>query len=151
MRACSILFTLITALALFGCSGKKLEAKAPEKDPWADYKGTYASGSPAPDAKSGGDKTEKTASTKSADTADADAKPTKKGSKPKKGAAPSEPKTAAADSSAPSADPDARSMYNETSGKPEDTSTDAAPKKVAKKRAGGGKKAGGKKAAKPKT
>jgi hypothetical protein len=32
---------------LSGCRGAGQQAKAPEADPWADYKGTYASGDPA--------------------------------------------------------------------------------------------------------
>ena len=45
--------TLLSSLALFACSGAShRDAKGPEADPWADYKGTYAtaagaSGSPA--------------------------------------------------------------------------------------------------------
>lgn len=35
------LFTM-TSLALFACGGHTGEAKGPESDPWAGYKGTYA-------------------------------------------------------------------------------------------------------------
>ena len=42
MRLPSVIVGLLASLVLFGCSGPKSEAKAPETNPWADYKGTYA-------------------------------------------------------------------------------------------------------------
>jgi hypothetical protein len=47
MRVCSNIVVLLGALmlfTLFGCAGAKHDAKAPETNPWSDYKGTWAPG-----------------------------------------------------------------------------------------------------------
>lgn len=41
----SIIVTLLASSVLFACGGaSQTEAKGPEANPWADYKGTYATG-----------------------------------------------------------------------------------------------------------
>jgi hypothetical protein len=45
MRVLSVV-GLLGSLALFGCARGAREANAPEANPWADYKGTYATGVP---------------------------------------------------------------------------------------------------------
>jgi hypothetical protein len=51
MRIRSSLFAVLSSVVLFACGGANQEAKsANEKDPWADYKGTYAtSATPRPE------------------------------------------------------------------------------------------------------
>jgi hypothetical protein len=45
MRLLSITVGLLASLIVVGCGGGHKEAaKAPETNPWADYKGTYAAG-----------------------------------------------------------------------------------------------------------
>ncbi|MBX3188883.1 MAG: hypothetical protein KF819_17825 [Labilithrix sp.] len=145
MRQCAYLVALVASLFLFGCSGMKgPAAKAPETDPWADYKGTFASGVPSSaelrraNAAEAKEKGASTTTTTSAETKPADSKPTKKTAeaKPAKPSADAKPESAS----------DARSMYADSAGddaEPEPAPA-RAPKKAGKKK-GAPKKAGGKK------
>ena len=142
MHRRSYIVGLLASLALFGCSGAKHEVKAPETNPWADYKGTFAAG---------GSGAESTAEATPASTAEAKAASSAK----PKNAAEAKPKSTAeakpTSVAAPKPDgtaTDARAMYGVAS----DTNADeAAPqpttKKTPKKRGAiAGKKAGAKKA-----
>jgi hypothetical protein len=146
MRQCACLVALVASLFLFGCSGARQQgAKAPETDPWADYKGTYATGVPSTAEIKQAEAKEKgagTTTTTGADTkadAKADTKPAKTAdTKPAKEAKPAktaEPKTAELkpDTSAN----DARAMYGVGGGETTDepaAEAAPAPKKVAKKK-----------------
>ena len=49
MRSSSITAAFVLAsLVIAGCGGGSKEAKAPEANPWADYKGTYATAAETP-------------------------------------------------------------------------------------------------------
>ena len=49
MRSSSITAAFVLAsLVIAGCGGGAKEAKAPEANPWADYKGTYATAAEKP-------------------------------------------------------------------------------------------------------
>ncbi len=50
LAALSMIGLMVTPL-ITGCKSSGTQAKAPEADPWADYKGTYAGGGPAIDTK----------------------------------------------------------------------------------------------------
>ncbi len=134
MRIWSYIAALAGALALFGCSGGAKPAQAPESNPWADYKGTFASGgsqatdadakTPAPESKS--------AATESK-TAKGDAKPKKGDAKPKK-SADAKPR---AELKPEATATDAKAMYGTpTETKPDDSAADPAAKKTTKRAAG---------------
>lgn len=155
---------LLASLALFAC-GSKQEAKAPDANPWADYKGTYAAGVPdvvdaAPDAKkpkssdrTGESKSADSKSTDSATTTSAEPKPKGGAKKPATSAADSrpasaEPKPKASASKASADGDDAKSMYGIEStadASADPRAADPKPKTAPKKRPAG-KKAGAKKA-----
>ena len=155
MRRSSVLVALLVSLALYGCGGAKgAGAKAPEKDPWSDYKGTFATGVPS-DTESKASKPQeakpaaKTADAKpAAKAADAkpaaktaDAKPVKVAeAKPSKTA---EPATSATTTAATGGTgEDARAMYGVPSTpKSSEGGAPAASKKVAAKKKPGAKKA----------
>jgi hypothetical protein len=130
MRHLAILLGLVASLVLAGCGGGNREAaKAPETNPWADYKGTYAGG--AAEAPSSA---EPAATTESKPTRTADAK------KPAKGDA--KPKPAPAET--------AKAMYGDGGdAKPDEEAAPAPRKATAKKRGKGG--AGAKKASRVKS
>ena len=156
MKRSSGLLALLASLAVIACSacgGARTPANAPESDPWAGYKGTYApGGSQTPEPTASDTKPDAKPDTRSVAAAD-----TKTDSKPSrttesKTASAAEPKPKAAPKAAPN---DAKAMYGIASdSKPEELTPDAAPapaaKKPMKKRAGAiaGKKTVAKKAAK---
>lgn len=129
------LAALALSLFAFACGGPKQVAEAPEANPWAEYKGTFAAGVP-----------ETTPETKAASIAPP--KPAMVAeAKPKSAAAPAPPSTV---EPKPSAASDARAMYDmPTDSTTEEVTAEPAPKKTPKKRGGAGKKAGGKKAPRP--
>lgn len=105
IRSFLILPTLLSSLVLFACGAATNEAKGPEKDPWAGYKGTYATAATAKEAKADVAKSEPAPKAEAAPVAEAelvadepapapaaDAKPAKKA----KGGAAKAPKAAAA-------------------------------------------------------
>jgi hypothetical protein len=134
----------VVLLTCAACGGAKRQAAAPETNPWADYKGTYAPGGAAEAPVSAAevksatkddkdDKDDKPAKT-------ADAKP-RKGSKPGKTAKPSkataEPAPAPAPAPKAAAANDATAMYDiPTEPKADAPAADTPPKKTPKKRAG---------------
>ncbi len=106
IRTFLILPTLLSSLVLFACGAATNEAKGPEKDPWAGYKGTYATAATAKEAKADVAKSEGTA-TKAEPAAVAEAEPVAeeaapapaaeaKSAKKAKGGAAKAPKAAAA-------------------------------------------------------
>lgn len=140
-----IVAALIASLALFGCSGASKPAQAPESNPWADYKGTYAAGG-AGDAPTAAPVKAESKPTPEAPESKATApepKP-KKGEKPKK-VAKGEPKSEPKAEMKPDAATDAKAMYGlpSTEAKADDAAPGPAPKKTTKKHAAG--------VAKPKT
>src|SRR5881394_2751177 len=61
MRLRSIICALGSTLVLVACGGAQKEAKTTESDPWADYKGTYATtANPKPAAEASEKKEAKT-------------------------------------------------------------------------------------------
>lgn len=146
---------VLAAFALTGCGAAQKKAAAPETDPWADYKGTFAGGVPTKEElkkaeEADGAKTGSTTKTAKND----DSKTFTKGSGKKI------PEVKPADTRAPDVKPvpvsnDAKSMYNETGDNAAavDASEEApAPtkkggKKTGKKAGGGGKKGAAKKGA----
>jgi hypothetical protein len=161
MRVCSTIVVMLAALSLFGCAAKQ-EAKAPETNPWAEYKGTWAPGGsqtideepkPAKVAKKSeeskpekAEKPEKADKPAKAEKADKpEPKPVKVAAAESKPAKIADPKPTAKGGGDLKPD-DARSMYGvEVSQKAEEPAEEtAAPAKTPKKR--GGKK-GGKKGA----
>jgi hypothetical protein len=78
MRFGSNVVTVLSAFVFVGlvaCGGSKNEAKGPEANPWADYKGTYATVGTPHEAKAKPEKTDKNAD--KADKAEANAKEAK--------------------------------------------------------------------------
>lgn len=138
MRRWASLVAVAASLFLFGCSGMGPQAaKAPEKDPWADYKGTFASGVPSAAELRQAEAKEKAASASATATTSSDAKAEKADAKPKSASAkPSksaESKPVKAEL-APEGN-DARAVYGDTP--TEDAIAEAAaPKKVSKKKRG---------------
>ena len=51
--------TLLLSMTVFACGAQSRDAKRPEVDPWADYKGTYATAAGASGSASAGRKTAK--------------------------------------------------------------------------------------------
>ena len=152
MKRSSGLLALLASLAIVACSacgGTRTPAAAPESDPWAGYKGTYAPGGSGPEATASSADSKPTTTTTTA----ADSKSSR--AEAKTASAP-EPKPKAASKAAPSAPNDAKAMYGIASDTktdeltPDATETKAPAKKTMKKRAGAiaGKKTVAKKAAK---
>jgi hypothetical protein len=160
------LFALLASVLLLsfttGCRGAQKQPQAPETNPWADYKGTYAQDMPPATTKPKRIAQASSAAPKGDDEEKTD-RPAKVGAKPKpkkgnkKGAAAAaatapaeEPASTNSTPSTTAAEPrpnpdDARSMYGlERDPKPHDTAAQA--KKLSKKRTAGGKKGGGTKA-----
>jgi hypothetical protein len=139
----NMVVALLASLALLACKGPQKEAQAPEANPWADYKGTYAPGGPQDEAPA--ETKPKSIAKAEEPPAAAAPKPTKKSAsaKPgKRGAAAPSATVAAAE---PESGSDAKSMYGVESGAAADPDTPAPPPKKTAKKRGGAKKAHGKK------
>ena len=141
----SYIVGLLATLALAGCGAAK-PAQAPESNPWADYKGTYAPGGTgeaptAPEAKATpADSKPEAKSAPESKTASAREPKPKKGAKPKKLAEATpeaEPKRESKSEMKPD---DAKSMYGVTSEAKADDAHEPA-KKATKKHAATPKRA----------
>lgn len=150
----NVVVALLASLGLLACGGARRDAQAPEANPWADYKGTYAPGGAQDEAPSETKPKSIAVAPAPPVEEEAPAKPTR--GKPKKGAAAKPGKTTAASTESATAAPtpaaanpdDVKSMYGAEGSAPAaaDDAAAAPAKKAPKKRAAG-KKGGAKKAA----
>lgn len=117
MRFGTNVVVLLASIGLLACRGSQRDAQAPEVNPWADYKGTYAPGG-------------------AQDQAPSETKPKSIAVAP-----------AAAANPGPAANPDdAKSVYGAEGSTPAAANDTTAPAKKAPKKRGAGKKGGPQKA-----